>query len=146
MAKQRSGASKRRLEAVRKRLDAEDAADRWTQGTCKILTVRLQNGRTRTATVEGYSLGCLFVHNGINEHAATWWVTHKPSGLRLAWMLRLGDAKLMGEAISDRCSMALKRDTKDGILELMPKVITDWMSACMKAKKLLAPPEVVDEP
>lgn len=140
MAKQRRASAARLVAAMRR---VQQTEDRWTEGTCKIV-VKLQNDLVRPATVEGYALGTLFVHKGINEHADVWWVTHKPSGVRFAWMRILDDAKRMGEVISDRCGVALARDTKPEILEAMPKSVTDWMSICIERRKFLPPPEVDD--
>lgn len=134
--------SRAKAARLKKILEAASApSSPWIEGKVK-MDVRLVDGRQRSISVDGYTMGTLAVHQGINDHAGIWSLTHVPTGLRFAWVATAESARRIGEVFNDRCTRALLKGSKEEILNAVSEEVKGWLSRCIEARKFLEPPPV----
>lgn len=122
-------------------MDAEDdegVLSPWTPSTIRV-DVALENGTKQSVRTDCECMGPIAVHGGIADNSGLYNVTHRPTGLRLAFASTLEDAKRIGEVLNNRCTLALSKRNGEDILDAMPGWAVEWMKRCVAARKYLEP-------
>lgn len=97
----------------------------------KIVEIETVQGKRIKTKVKQY--GGIWVHSALEPEEDHWAITAASTGDRITRVSTEEDALKIGQLLWNKCCLALREKTKEGMLKRLPKWVKPWILSCFRS-------------